>query len=51
MAHTTIEQFATELKLPPGCSGLSLFMNATLVDPSGAPLRPPVSSSRLVNIP
>jgi hypothetical protein len=40
-----------ELKLPPGCAGLSLIMSATLVDPSGAPLRPPVSSTRLINIP
>ena len=40
-----------ELKLPPGCSGLGLFMTATLVDPSGAPLRPAVSSTRIVNLP
>ncbi|HYH95925.1 carboxypeptidase regulatory-like domain-containing protein [Hyalangium sp.] len=40
-----------ELKLPPGCSGLGMFMIATLVDPSGTPLRPPVSSTRLVNLP
>jgi hypothetical protein len=40
-----------ELKLPPGCAGLSVAMTATLVDPSGAPLRPPVFSTRLVNIP
>ncbi len=40
-----------ELTLPPGCSGLGMFMTATLVDPSGAPLRPPVSTTRLVNIP
>jgi hypothetical protein len=40
-----------ELKLPPACAGLSIVMTATLVDPSGAPLRPPVFSTRLVNIP
>ncbi len=40
-----------ELRLPPGCSGLSMFMTATLVDPSGTPLRPVVSSTRLVHIP
>lgn len=40
-----------ELKLPTGCSGLGLAMTATLVDPSGAPLRPPVSATRVVNLP
>jgi hypothetical protein len=40
-----------ELRLPSGCSGLGLSMTATLVDPSGAPLRPPVSSTRIVNLP
>ncbi|WP_044186232.1 Ig-like domain-containing protein [Hyalangium minutum] len=40
-----------DLKLPVGCSGLGLSMTATLVDPSGAPLRPPVSATRLVNLP
>jgi hypothetical protein len=44
-------QGEVELKLPSGCSGLGMFLTATLVDPSGAPLRPPVSSTRLVNIP
>jgi hypothetical protein len=40
-----------DLKLPSGCSGLSMYLTATLVDPSGAPLRPSVSSTLLVNIP
>ncbi|MDY7227919.1 carboxypeptidase regulatory-like domain-containing protein [Hyalangium rubrum] len=40
-----------DLRLPPGCSGLSLLVTATLVDPTGAPLRPPVFSSRRLNIP
>ena len=40
-----------DLKLPPGCSGLGLSMTATLVDPSGAPLRPPVFTTRIVNLP
>ncbi len=40
-----------DLKLPPGCSGLGMFLTATLVDPSGAPLRPPVAATRLINIP
>lgn len=40
-----------ELRLPSGCSGLELRVTATLVDPSGTPLRPPVSSTRLLNIP
>jgi hypothetical protein len=40
-----------DLKLPAGCSGLELRVTATLVDPSGAPLRPPVVSTRLLNIP
>jgi hypothetical protein len=40
-----------ELKLPPGCSGLGLTLIATLVDPSGTALRPPVFSTRLVNLP
>lgn len=40
-----------ELKLPSGCSGLGVSLTATLEDPSGAPLRPQVSSTRQVNIP
>jgi hypothetical protein len=40
-----------DLVLPDGCSGLSMYLTATLVDPNGTPLRPPVSSTRLVNIP
>ncbi len=40
-----------DLKLPSDCSGLGVFLTATLMDPSGAPLRPPVSSTRLINIP
>jgi hypothetical protein len=40
-----------DLKLPSGCSGLSMYLTATLVDPTGTPLRPPVSSTRLINIP
>ncbi|MBN1207935.1 MAG: carboxypeptidase regulatory-like domain-containing protein [Myxococcaceae bacterium] len=40
-----------ELKLPPGCSGLATFLTATLVDATGAPLRPRVSSTLRVDIP
>jgi hypothetical protein len=40
-----------ELRLPAGCSGLGMFLTATLVDPAGTPLKPPVASTRLVNIP
>ncbi|HEX8699505.1 MAG TPA: carboxypeptidase regulatory-like domain-containing protein [Myxococcaceae bacterium] len=40
-----------ELPLPAGCLGLDLRVTATLVDPSGTPLRPPVFSTRLLNIP
>jgi hypothetical protein len=40
-----------DLRLPAGCSGLNLLLTATLVDPSGTPLRPAVSSTRLLNIP
>ncbi|WP_224240938.1 carboxypeptidase regulatory-like domain-containing protein [Hyalangium gracile] len=39
-----------ELKLPSGCSGQGLVLTATLVDPSGATLRPAVSSTRLIHI-
>ncbi len=40
-----------DLRLPAGCSGLGVYLTATLVDPSGTPLRPPVSSTRLLHIP
>jgi hypothetical protein len=39
-----------EMLLPQGCSGSGVQLNATLVDPSGAPLRPAVTRSRTVNI-
>jgi hypothetical protein len=40
-----------DLQLPTGCSGLEVRVTATLVDPSGTPLRPPVLSTRVLNIP
>ncbi len=40
-----------ELRLPSGCAGLAIFLTATLVDPTGATLRPLVSSTRRVDIP
>ncbi|MFL5344679.1 MAG: dickkopf-related protein [Hyalangium sp.] len=40
-----------ELKLPSGCFGLGVSLTATLVDPSGAPLRPSVFSTRRINLP
>jgi hypothetical protein len=39
-----------ELKLPAGCTGLGMYLTATLVDPMGAPLKPSVSTTRLINI-
>jgi hypothetical protein len=40
-----------DLRLPPGCHGPEVSLVATLVDPSGVPLNPQVTSARSVNIP
>lgn len=40
-----------EFKLPPGCFGAGVVLTATLMDPSGAPVRPSVSSTRTLLIP
>jgi len=40
-----------DLKLPAGCSGTGVQLIATLVDPDGVPLIPPVSSTHSVTIP
>ncbi|XXF75011.1 carboxypeptidase regulatory-like domain-containing protein [Myxococcaceae bacterium GXIMD 01537] len=39
-----------ELYPPSGCKGSDIQLTATLVDPSGVPLRPPVTATRYVNI-
>jgi hypothetical protein len=38
------------LPLPAACSGQQVRLTATLVHPDGSPLRPPVSSTRSVNL-
>ncbi len=43
-------QGEVELRLPTGCSGTGVQLHATLVDPSGTPLRPAVTRSRSVTI-
>jgi hypothetical protein len=39
-----------ELPLPAGCSGAGVQLTATLVDPQGTPLSPPVTSTRAVTL-
>ncbi|ADO72276.1 Ig-like domain-containing protein [Stigmatella aurantiaca] len=39
-----------ELPLPPDCSGRDVSLTATLVDPSGEPLRPSVTYTRRIHI-
>ncbi len=39
-----------ELQLPGGCSGTGVGLTATLVDPEGQPLNPPVTSTRTLTI-
>lgn len=39
-----------ELQLPSTCSGTDVQLTATLVDPAGEPLTPPVTSSRTLTI-
>jgi hypothetical protein len=39
-----------ELTLPAGCSGTGVMLTATLVDPEGQPLNPPVTSTRTLTI-
>lgn len=43
-------QGEVDLRLPAGCQGSGIALTATLVDPSGVPLRPAVVGSRSVNI-
>jgi hypothetical protein len=39
-----------ELRLPQGCTGTGVQLTATLMDPGGEPLKPPVTSTRTVII-